>query len=185
MSSRRDRDAELWRISFDELPEEIKEQLLKSSSPTPFKIVGRRMLDTYKEPISEVPYQIDNSNKAVETTRGIKVTKSIERQSKVDVEQIAKQSTSGKFTASVPHVSVEVARQVEATCRSLLSESVTKTHSVEDTVSFRVPPRTVCYIKVRWMRIWERGEIILANNREELTVPYHESTGLMFDVDVD
>ena len=169
----------------------------------PYKIAGRRSLGTYSELVSEVPYQIDNSHSNVELDRGIKITKSVERQFKVDVEQSAKQSASGKFTASVPHVSVEFAGQVEAACRSLLSESVTKTHSVEDTVNVRVPPRTVCNLTIRWMRIWERGEIILVKNPElpvmpsgiikilfedpqelpeELIVPYHESIELVPNV---
>jgi hypothetical protein len=160
----------------------------------PYKIVERQALSTYSELVNEISYPVDNSHSNVELERGIKITKSIERQSRVDIEQSAKQSASSKVVVGVPHVSAEVAGQVEAACRSLLSESVTKTHSVEDTVNVRVPPRTVCNVTVRWMRIWERGEIILVHDSkihlfegqdsDELVVPYRESIDLIPDVRV-
>src|SRR3954449_5012212 len=73
-------------------------------------------------------------------------------------------------------------RHVENVERVLSAAATRAQHTVEDSVLVRVPPRAAVTIVVRWMQVWEHGELTFLSRVERLTVPYQESVGLTFDL---
>ena len=155
-----------------------------TSTPESLRVTGRRELDRYAESIGEDERVLDNSRSDVEYTRAITITNSVERQFRTDVEQTVKESRSASLGVKSSPLTAELASHLEESYRKNLSDLSMRKHSVEERLEFKIPPRTSLSIVLKWKHIWQRGEIsITTDSGQVLTIPYHESVSLEFDID--
>jgi hypothetical protein len=145
---------------------------------------GQRETSRYSEPIGEDVGLLDNSRSDVEYVRTYRVNKSIERQFKIDQESTSKLATSASAGVKASVATASVALQAEKLYKETLSELHLERHIVEQTIEFKMPPRTSLEITLKWKRIWQRGEITLrSKSGDQYFIPYQETQGLDYDIE--